>query len=142
MTAFVATDVQTGAVEKAKYLQSGNVSVVYSAALPNTLASGDTVGGPILPAGCVLLGVHLDSDKLDSNGSPTITWNVGISGTAAKFISASTVSQNGGVAPANVGGTVGYTPAADTQVIATVGTAAATKAAGTVRIALTYSASV
>jgi hypothetical protein len=68
--------------------------------------------GPI-PAGCLLVDVILDSDDLDSGGSPAITLDVGImSGTYgnllddagnartcdATIIAASTVAQAGGVA--------------------------------------------
>lgn len=136
-----ATNVVTGAVENPKYIQSGVVTEIYSAAVTTSLALADTVTGPKIPANCTLLNVILDSDDLDTNGSPTIKWDVGISGTAAKFISASTVSQAGGIATANVAGTVGYTPTSDTAVIAKVNTAAATAAAGTIRIAIVYTAS-
>jgi hypothetical protein len=85
--------------------------------------------------------VTIDCDQLDTNGSPTIKLNVGISGTAAKFISQSTVAQAGGIATASVAGTVGYSPTTNTPVIVTVQTAGATKAAGTIRIAVRYTAS-
>ena len=134
-----ATNVVTGAVENPKYIQAGVITEIYSAAVTTSLALNDTVTGPKIPANCTLLNVILDSDDLDSGTS--IKWDVGISGTAAKFISASTVSQAGGIATANVAGTVGYTPTSDTAVIAKVNTAAGTAVAGTIRIAIVYTAS-
>lgn len=134
-----ATNVVTGAVENPKYIQAGVITEIYSAAVTTSLAQNDTVTGPKIPANCTLLNVILDSDDLDSGTS--IKWDVGISGTAAKFISASTVSQAGGIATANVAGTVGYTPTSDTAVIAKVNTAAGTAVAGTIRIAIVYTAS-
>lgn len=141
MANWTATDVQTGAVETPKYVHVGAVAEIYSVAVTTSLALNDTITGPVLPAGCTLIDVILDCDDLDSNGSPAIKFDVGISGTAAKFISASTVGQAGGVQRSNVAGTTGYTPTSNTPVIAKVNTAAATAAAGTVRIGILYTAS-
>jgi hypothetical protein len=135
-----ATNVATSQVEAVKYVQTGVVTEIYSAAVTTSLAANDTITGPSIPANCTLLDVILDADDLDT-GTPAIKFDVGVSGTAAKFISASTVAQGGGVQHANVAGTVGYTPTSDTAVIAKVNTAAATAAAGTVRLAIVYTAS-
>jgi predicted transcriptional regulator len=73
-----------------------------------TLAVGDIIDlGPI-PANSTVEDVIIDSDDLDSNGSPTIAFDVGVmsgnpgeTGTrtcGAEFFAASTVAQAGGVA--------------------------------------------
>lgn len=34
-----------------------------------------------LPAGCVPVGLQIDSDQFDSNGTPTLVWSIGLSNT-------------------------------------------------------------
>lgn len=138
MTAFVATNVATGTVEKPKYLPTGLFAMVYSIALPNTLAAADTITGPSIPAGAFLHDIVIDSDQLDSNGSATLAFNIGITGTLTKFGSAVAIGRvaAGTRTPSAVGGVLGYSPAANTPVVLTVSTAAATKVAGTLRISV------
>lgn len=81
------------------------------------LAANDVIEMGPLPAGCTVVQVILDSDDLDSNGSPTITLDVGLltgdygallDGAGAKrdlintgspeIFAASNVAQAGGVA--------------------------------------------
>lgn len=141
MATWTATNVLTGAVEKTKYVQIGVVTEIYSVALTTALALNDIITGPNIPAGCFLDNVKIDVGQLDSNGSPLITLDVGISGTAQKFLAASTVAQAGGIAGAAVAGTVGYSPTTDTAVLVKVHAAAATAKAGTIVISVTYTAS-
>lgn len=76
--------------------------------VPTDIAAGDIVEMAPIFAGQRVVDVVLDSDDLDSDGTPAITWDVGImSGDwgdagvrtcGAEFFSGSTVSQAGGVA--------------------------------------------
>jgi len=75
-----------------------------------------------VPNGYRVMNVTLDTDQLDTNGSPTIKLDVGDATTANWAIAASTVAQTGGVAfngkagstgklyaPASSGGNPGFT---------------------------------
>lgn len=135
------TDVLTGAVETVKYIQAGNMSEIYTAAVGTGLASGDVLLGPKIPAGCFLYDVTLDATDLDSAVSPSVTATVGISGTLAKFISTVTLGTAGNVTHMNVGGNLGYSPTTDTQVIVAITGTAGTAVAGTINCAVFYTAS-
>lgn len=115
----------------------------------------------ILPAGCVPVGIIVDSDDLDTNGTPTIQWAFGVSNAAvnangqqgatptdistatadggAAWVTGVTTSQAGGQAQfyskamARVS-MVGY----DRYVVAKATTAAATGAAGTLGLTMLY----
>ena len=132
------TNVLTSAAPVVKSMPQGVISNICSAAVTTSLAANDTLTGPSIPAGAYLVDVLLMSTDLDTAGSPTITLDVGISGSAAKFISASTVGQTGGVARMGLTTGLGYSPTSDTPVIVTVNAAGTTKAAGTVTLAILY----
>lgn len=105
------TDYAKGGVLAPTPANAGEI-VSYRAAID--LATGDLTLNNIiemgpLPAGCDAVDVILDSDDLDTDGTPAITIDVGImSGSfgvndggrtcGAEFFSASTVAQAGGVA--------------------------------------------
>ena len=133
-----ATNVKTGSLPAVKSMPQHLVCNTVTAAVTTSLAAADTITGPSIPAGAYLIDVILECTDLDTNGTPTIAWNVGISGTAAKFMSAVTTGQSAGQSRPNVAGVVGYSPTSDTPGIATVSTAAATKAAGTVVLSIIY----
>lgn len=73
-----------------------------------TLAEGDIIDLGLIPALTEVVDVVIDSDDLDTNASPTLTFNVGVmTGTSGvntgrtcgeEFFSDSTVAQTGGVA--------------------------------------------
>ncbi|MFZ6813540.1 hypothetical protein ACO0K3_03665 [Undibacterium sp. Rencai35W] len=114
----------------------------------------------ILPAGCVPVALLIDSDKLDTNGTPTIAWQLGISnaavvnnvqgagGTAisaltadggAAWATAQTVSQNGGQVQALSKALSRVTPTTyDRYIMIQATAAAATAAAGEAAIIFTY----
>jgi hypothetical protein len=80
----------------------------------------------------------LESDDLDSNGSPSITLNVGDSGSATRYFSASTVSQAGTASTALAAGAVGYKTTAKTRITIVPQANAATAVAGTIRLGMAY----
>ncbi len=112
-------------------------------------AVGDIFELVQIPNGYAVESVILDCDSLDSNATPTIVLEVGDATTAARFIAASTVAQHGGVQYSNVAGATGYSYAIGTNngqfsggnagatvIQAKVTAAAATFAAGNIRLAV------
>lgn len=93
--------------------QGGEVLAVRGVVLAiAALAANDVAEAVILPADCVPVDLILDTDDLDTNGSPTITFDLGLmSGTAGandssrtvgnEFAAALTTPQAGGHARAN-----------------------------------------
>ena len=69
--------------------------------LTAALAINDVIQSPPLPKGAVVYDVMLAVTDLDTNGTPTITLDVGYGGDVDYFIAASTVGQAGGVARAS-----------------------------------------
>jgi hypothetical protein len=101
------------------------------------LAVGDIIDVGIIPANATVVDVVLDSDSLDSNGSPTLAYDVGVmSGTpggttgrtcGAEFFSGSTLSRAGGVARTALATAFRVAPAkTDVSVGVKITTAAAT----------------
>jgi hypothetical protein len=138
MATWQAVNVNTGGTEGQKY-ETGVTSEIWVATLTTALANGDTIKGPVIPANVWLQNVVIDVDKLDSNGSPTITFEVGYTGALAAFIaSGNTTAKTGGIAIANVAGTVGYTATTPTTVLATITAGPATAQAGKMRFLVSY----
>lgn len=122
-----------------KVLASRDITVIGSYAILAALALNDVIVGPSIPAGATLISVRIDVPQLDTGGSPALKFDVGTAATPAKFISASTIGQTGGIATASVAGTIGYSPTSNTPVQAKVNTGPQTGAtSGTVVIAVTY----
>lgn len=116
----------------------------------------------ILPAGCVPVGLIVDSDDLDTNGTPTIQWAFGVSNAAVNSngqqgvtpTDISTATADGGAAwatgvttsQAAVGQAQFYSKAMsrvepvayDRYIVAKSTTAAATGAAGTLGLTLLH----
>ena len=89
---------------------SGDVNAVrYSMAVPTNMIVGDILELGCIPAGCRVVDLILDCDDIDTNGAPTVAFDVGIMSGAwgdptptrtcgAEFFSASNVGQAGTVA--------------------------------------------
>ncbi|MDE2471248.1 MAG: hypothetical protein KGL35_21570 [Bradyrhizobium sp.] len=132
----------SGQTELPKYNPTGAQVAIYTVALTTALANGDTIEGPVIPAGSYLQDIIVDTDQLDSNASATIAFESGYTGHLAAFIaSGNTTARAGGIAHANVAGVVGATFPSDTQVLVTLTAGAATAKAGTMRICAVYTAS-
>ena len=98
------------------------------------LTTADTLNAFVIPKGCRVLYMMLKSSDVDTNASPTIALNVGDSGSATRFFSASTVGQAGTAAAATAVGGIGYLTTADTLVTIVPSANAATGVAGTVEL--------
>lgn len=101
MATFKSTN--TGAANAVPGIGDGHgikaVSGVYS--LAAALALNDVIQSPIIGAGSTVLDVIVVVTDLDTNGTPTITLDVGYGDDPDYFIAASTVGQAGGVARAS-----------------------------------------
>lgn len=86
------------------------------------------------PANFVLLRAVLESDDLDTAGSPTITLNIGDAGSATRLFSAATVAQTGAAAVADTAAVAGYTYDGATLVTGVAAANATTGAAGQIRL--------
>lgn len=129
-----AVNILTGTPEVAKYIETGTPVEIWRMAVTTALASGDTIAGPILPANCYLVDCTVDCGAIGTGA----TFTVGYQGAPAAFISAGAVNA---VSHANVSGALGYTATTPTQILLTMTGTAGTPAAGTIRIAVEYTAS-
>jgi hypothetical protein len=101
-------------------------------------ATTDTLNFFYLPPGARVVGGYLAASDMDTNGSPTITLNIGDAGAAARLFSASTVAQAGTTSQAFAAGALDYQYAAKTLVTGVAQAKAATGAAGSVTLSLLY----
>jgi hypothetical protein len=101
-------------------------------------STSDTLEFFYLPAGAVVLHAVLESSDMDTNGSPTLTLNVGDSGDADRLFAASTVGQAGTVSNSAIatGNLASYS--SKTLITGTANANAATGAAGTVSLTVLY----
>jgi hypothetical protein len=110
----------------------------------STWAAGDTINIGWLPKNAVVVSCTLKAaSQLDSNGSPTLTLSLGITGTTGLFKSAiTTVGRASGASAdttiAAAGALYKTSSSARTLVIVTVGTAAATAVAGTLEVDIEF----
>jgi hypothetical protein len=91
-----------------------------------------------VPKGFTVTGVRLDCTRLDSNGSPTLTLDIGDATTTNRLVQASTIAQaaESQVNPVLPAGVLGFKFPADTVIQMLVHAAAATPAAGTLILML------
>jgi hypothetical protein len=127
----------------------GSDFTVFGSCLAGSAAVGDIYQIVQVPNGFTIVDMILDTDQLDSNGSPTITLEVGDSGSAGRFYSGATIARTGGIAIPTVAQTIGYTytvgtnqgqfsggQAGATIIQAQVTAAAATYKSGNVRLSV------
>lgn len=105
------------------------------------LATGDTIAGPTIPAGSLLLDVYVSMSKLDTNGSPAMAYTLGTAAAPASIITAAggLAGRNGGVDRPNAPAAVPVVFVEDTQLLLTVTAGPATGATtGVVSIVASY----
>lgn len=134
-TKSAATGTSIGPGWARQVIEDSVIIACTTAMIDNT---NDSVGLMYLPAGAVILGATLSSTDMDTNGTPTIAWNVGDSGSNSRIFSASTVSQAGTLSTAIAQGAHLYKYTSRTQLRAYISTAAATGAAGTLYFSVRY----
>ena len=113
MATWNAVNVLSGTTELPKYNAFDHVEQ-WKVTLTTALASGNTIVGPTLPAGCYLSNVKIDTGSLDSGAGMVI--EAGYTGALAAFIATSTIGQGGGIQSANVAGTLGFSATTNTQI--------------------------
>lgn len=117
----------------------GDVKVAYAevtcGAAPSTT---DTIEFFYLPAGARVLMATLEATDMDTNGAPTITLNVGDSGSATRLFSASTVAQAGTASSALAVAGAGHKYTSKTLITGVAAANATTGAAGTVYLTVLY----
>lgn len=101
------------------YLPSkGGVNVLTSISQTTALSTNDVINllqlqaNPADPVGFgpTIIGMLLDTDKLDTGGSPQITLDVGDSGATQRYFKAVTTAQAGGYATPNNSAVLGFQP--------------------------------
>jgi len=90
-----------------------------------------------VPAGFTVTGIIAAASDMDSNGSPTIALSVGDSGSATRFLSSSNIGQAGTTTQTLASTGLLYNYTADTDILVTASTGAATAVAGTLDLYLT-----
>lgn len=119
------------------------ISFFWTVSITAAAANLDAFNFGTVPKGFRLLSATLESTDIDTNGSPTVTINVGDSGDADRIFAASTVGQTGvittGASAANFLQPTGfgYLYTDDTLITGAIPTGPATGAAGTLYLALT-----
>lgn len=101
-------------------------------------ATTDTINFGYLPKGARVLYALLESTDMDTNGSPALALNVGDSGSATRFFSASTVGQAGTAAAETAVAGLGFLTTDKTLIVGVASTNAATGAAGTLYLTVLY----
>lgn len=131
----VARSVPSHGLKGSLKMAAGQVAVT------TALATSDIINFFYLPAGATIRSARIDTSvALDSNGSPTLTIDVGYASHTADFFSQSLVGSNATHSDPNpvFATTYDVQLTADTLIFATVHAAGATKVAGTVRLAIEY----
>lgn len=139
MTTYASTN--TGAANAVPGVGDGHglKAVVGVFSLTAALAANDVIQSPTIPKGATIIDVIVSSTDLDTNGTPTITFDVGYSADADYFIAASTMPQTGGVARSSAPTAQPLTLTAKDTVNVTVKAGPATGATtGTVSIAVLF----
>lgn len=119
---------------------NGQPVTVYSEfTFPVAPVINDVVQMVRVPLGARVIDTALGSDDLDTNGSPTITLDVGDGGDVDRFIAASTIGQTGAAPVQSILKTgFGFVYTASDTIDVMVKAAPATGAVGTIRLAVTY----
>ena len=118
---------------------SGNVKSQFAAvtcvAAPST---SDTINFFYLPKNARVILALLESTDMDTNGTPTLTLNVGDGGDADRYFAASTVGQAGTLSSAIATTGAGYLTTDKTLITGVAANNAATGAAGTLYLTMFY----
>ena len=90
-----------------------------------------------IPSGFVLMSIIYVVTDMDTNGAPALAFDIGDSGSAARFVSAATTGQAGGTGTTLAAAGLYYEFTAETEILWHTQTASATAAAGTIRLFMT-----
>jgi hypothetical protein len=105
--------------------------------LPADLAAGQVVALFTVPKGFTVTDLNFDVTKLDAGATPALTFSIGDAANAGRFLAGSNAAQSAEAeADTMVAGCLGFKFTSDTDILFTVGTGAATPAAGTLTLFL------
>ena len=89
-----------------------------------------------VPAGFIVTGIIAVASDMDSNGTPTLALSVGDAGSSVRYLSSSTIGQAGTSTTTLASTGLLFENTADTDILITATTGAATAAAGTLDLYL------
>ena len=112
------------------------VGFLWEVSISAAAANGDTFTFGTVPKGFQVFGGCLESTDIDTNGAPTVTLNIGDSGSATRLFAASTVGQAGTADRALAVAGQHYTYTDDTVITGIIPTGPATGATGTLTLSL------
>lgn len=118
---------------------SGNAKVAYAeVSCTSAPSTSDTLNFFYLPAGARVIAASLEASDMDTNGTPTLALNIGDADDADRLFAASAVGQAGTDSQDIAVAGLFNSYESETLITGTASTNAATGAAGTVRLAVTY----
>ena len=112
------------------------MALYYEVSITANAANGDTFDFGIAPKGFRVFGGCLEATDIDTNGAPTVTINVGDSGSASRLFSSSTVGQAGTADRALAVAGQHFLYTADTVVTGIINAGPATGTTGTLYLSL------
>jgi hypothetical protein len=115
----------------------GETEVFASVTTTAAVANADIINLFYVPSGAVITGVTISSTDIDTNGSPTVTIDVGDAGDVDRLVAATTIGRASGVYNDLALAGFGYTYTADTLIYATINSPA-TGAIGTIKVSVKY----
>jgi hypothetical protein len=105
--------------------------------LPADLAAGQVAALFTVPKGFTVTDLNFDVTKLDAGATPALTFSIGDAANPGRFLAGSNAAQSAEAeADTMVAGCLGFKFTSDTDILFTVGTGAATPAAGTLTLFL------
>lgn len=139
MTKYTSSAAQASAPAKHP-INAGQAITVYGEYTSTVaFANADVIEMVRVPAGARILDMVLTSTDIDTNGAATVTLSVGDGGSTARYISAATIGQAGGISKGiGVFGGFGYVYTAEDTIDVIIPTGPATGAIGTIKLAVTY----
>lgn len=112
------------------------ISFFWEVPITANAANADTFTFGVVPKGFRVLGASLESTDIDTNGTPTVTINVGDAGDADRLFAASTVGQTGASSTAVAQTGLHHIYTADTIITGAIPTGPATGTTGTLQLAV------
>lgn len=135
MATYSSTKITNGVPARAN---AGENEVFASVSISANAASADVLRFFYVPANATITGIFLSSTDIDTNGTPTVTIDIGDAGDQDRLMAASQVGRAGTTDSVLVPSTGhGYKYTSETLIIGTLATVA-TGTTGTVRLTLRY----
>lgn len=140
MATYTSTDTRAGGLVPGAGASRSIVTYAKSYAITTAMIdnTNDSIELCYVPAGAVIVGITLGATDMDTNGTPTLKFDVGDSGDQDRLIVATTIGQTGGTTTTLATTGIGYKYTTATKIVAYVNAVSATGAAGTLYFVLEY----